>query len=191
MARVRLSLLQCSRDRRADDLPEEIRLDMEFSRWFNRVGRRTRTMMLGGLLLIVVVGSTVPDFGVATAAPGDSRVEPAPINQEVQAGPWKLTVLEILIGDDAAAQVTTVGESAQSLADGFMYVAARLRAVNGGDQSLAIGGNDFAVTGASGTVQRFVDAVPPDPALDGVVGPGETKEGWVVGSAPTDEQNLL
>ncbi|MEA2513139.1 MAG: hypothetical protein QOJ59_2626 [Thermomicrobiales bacterium] len=156
------------------------------------------------LLLVTLLGLTISGFGHATAAPGadwsrmvvraapgDTRVEPAPLNQETQAGPWTLTVLEVVTGDQAAQQVTAASEFNQSPADGRSYVTVRLRATNGDDRPLAIDGNDFAVTGSSGLVRRFVGAIPPDPALDGVVAPGESKEGWVVGGAATDEQNLL
>ncbi|HEY7032961.1 MAG TPA: SH3 domain-containing protein [Thermomicrobiales bacterium] len=128
---------------------------------------------------------------IVGAAPGDSRVEPVPLNQEGQAGPWKLTVLEVVTGDQATQQVTAASQFNQSPADGFTYVAVRLRAINTGDQPLDIDGNDFAVTGSSGLVRRFVAAVPPDPALDGVVAPGDTKEGWIVGGAASDEKDLL
>ncbi len=156
------------------------------------------------ILLIATLGLSVAAFGRATAAPGanwsrmivraapgDSRVEPAPLNQEIQAGPWLLTVLEVVTDDQATEQVTAASEFNESPADGFTYVVVRLRATNGGEGPLVIDGNDFAFTGSSGLVRRFVGAIPPDPALDGTVGPGETKEGWVVGGALSDEQNLL
>lgn len=159
---------------------------------------------IGVVLLIAALGLTVAGFGRATAAPGadwsrmvvraapgDSRVEPAPMNQGTQAGPWKLTVLEVATGDQATQLVTAASEANDPPADGSTYVAVRLRATNGSDQPLAIDGNDFAVTGSSGFVRRFVGAIPPDPALDGTVGPGETKEGWFVAAAAGDEQNLL
>lgn len=143
------------------------------------------------LAVLVMLGLTAAGLRQATAAPGDSRVEPAPLNQEVQAGPWKLTVLEVVTGEQATQLVTTANESNEAPADGFTYVTIRLRAVNGDNHALTIDGNDFAVTGASGLVRRFVGVVPPDPALDGTVGPGETKEGWIVGGAASDDQSLL
>jgi hypothetical protein len=170
-----------------------------------RTSRSTPTRpAICAVLLIAALGLTVAGFGHATAAPGanwsrmivrtapgDSRVEPAPLNQETQAGPWLLTVLEVVTGDQATEQVTAASEFNQPPADGFTYVTVRIRATNSGESPLAIDGNDFAVTGSSGLVRRFVGAIPPDPALDGTVGPGETKEGWVVGGAGSDEQNLM
>lgn len=139
------------------------------------------------MLLALLVAVGLSGFGVVAAAPGDARAEPAAIGQDVQAGPWTVTILDVLIGDDAASQVTVDA----GLADGFSVVLVQVRAVNGGDDALAIDGDDFAYTGSSGNVYRFLDAIPPDPALDDIVEPGDTKEGWIVGSVPTDEQNLI
>lgn len=156
------------------------------------------------LVLVVALGLGMAGFGHTTAAPGgdwsrlivrqapgDSRVDPVPLNQEAQAGPWKLTVLEVVTGDRATQQVTAASQFNQPPPDGSTYVLVRLRATNAGDRPLDITGNDFAVTGSSGLVRRFVAAIPPSPALDGVLKPGESKEGWVVGGAATDEKNLL
>jgi hypothetical protein len=164
--------------------------------------RRPTAILAVGL--ITALGLSVAGFGHATAAPGadwsrlivraapgDSRAEPVPLKQEAQAGPWKLSVLEVVTGDQATQQVTAASQFNQAPAAGFTYVAVRLRATNAGDRPLAIDGNDFGVTGSSGLVRRFVGAIPPDPALDGVVKPGETKEGWVVGGAASDEKDLL
>jgi hypothetical protein len=185
--------------RQTGSQPEEFRLAMRHPRPFPRC-----SAAILAVFLVAALGLGVAGFGHATAAPGadwsrmivraapgDSRVEPVPLNQEAQAGPWKLTVLEVVTGDQATQQVTAASEFNESPADGFTYVAIRIRATNGGDQPLDIDGNDFAVTGSSGLVRRFVGAIPPDPALDGVVALGETKEGWVVGGAASDEQNLL
>jgi Bacterial SH3 domain len=163
-----------------------------------------RLAAAGAVLLVAALGLATVGFGRATAAPGadwsrmivraapgDSRAEPVPLTQEAQAGPWKLTVLEVVTGDQATQLVTGASSSNQPPADGFTYVAVRLRATNAGDRSLPIEGNDFAATGSSGLVRRFVGAIAPDPPLDGVVDPGGSKEGWVVLGAAADEQNLL
>jgi hypothetical protein len=70
-------------------------------------------------------------------------------------------------------------------------VLVKVKATNEGNRALPIDGNDFAVTGASGLVRRFVGAIAPDPALDGTVEPGKSREGWVVLGAAADEQDLL
>jgi hypothetical protein len=156
------------------------------------------------VFLVAALGLGVAGFGHATAAPGadwsrmvvraapgDSRADPVPLKQAAQAGPWKLTVLDVVTGDSATQQVTAASQFNQPPADGSSYVLVRLRATNDGDRPLDISSNDFAFTGSTGLVRRFVAAIPPDPALDGVVKPGDTKEGWVVGGAASGEKNLL
>lgn len=132
-----------------------------------------------------------PSRLAAADAPGDSRVDPVPLNRTGQAGPWKLTVTQVVTGQDATNQVTAANSANEAPADGSTYVLVKIRAENTGSRPLAIGGDDFAVTGRSGLVRRFAGAFPPDPALDATVKPGETKEGWVVLGAASDEQSLL
>ena len=141
--------------------------------------------------LVTVVLLTIGGWAGTWAAPGDSRAEPVPFGTEAAAGPWRLTVLEVLTDADATAQVTAASPANEPPRDGFTYVLIRLRAVNGSDRPHPLDANDFALTGSSGLVRRFVGAVPPAPVIDGPVAPGETREGWLVLGAPTDETNLL
>lgn len=128
---------------------------------------------------------------VVTRAVGEDRTDPVPLGEVVEAGPWRLTALEVVTGQDANDQVAAASDLNEPPADGFGYVLVNLRAENAGDRALPIAGNDFALTGASGIVRRFVGAVAPDPALDGTAGPGESREGWIVLGAAADETNLL
>lgn len=125
------------------------------------------------------------------AAPGDSPSEPAPLGTEVAAGPWRLTVAEVVTGNDATDLVLAANPINEVPRDGFTYVAVRVTAVNDGDQPLEITGDDFALTTDSGEVRRFTGAVPPDPALDGVAQPGESRDGWLVLGSPVDAEMLL
>ena len=143
-----------------------------------------------GMLLLLVQIAALGGAPIQ-AAPGDSRSEPAPLATEVVAGPWRLTVAEVVTGDAATEQVLAANPANEAPRDGFTYVAVRITAVNDGDQPLEITGDDFALTTASGVVRRFTGAVPPDPALDGVAQPGETRDGWVVLGAPVDDEDLL
>ena len=58
--------------------------------------------------------------------------------------------------------------------DGTTYVAVNLSARNTGSQPLWLDNDDFALTGDSGLVWRFLGAQPPDPALDVTLNPGES-----------------
>jgi len=147
--------------------------------------RRALALPLAGLLLAPLA------WTAATAAPGDTRAEPVPFAEEGAAGPWRLTILEVVTGADATTRVTDASPFNEPPRDGFTYVLVRLRAQNAGDRAQPLSGDDFALTGASGTVRRFVGAVSPEPTLDAVVPAGETRDGWLVLGAPADETNLL
>ena len=148
-------------------------------------------------LVPVVLGraDAAPGTGFAplviAAAPGESRAEPVPLGEEAAAGPLRLRVLETVIGQEATDRVTAASPVNEAPREGFTYVLVNVHVVNDSDGPVVLDGNDFALTGASGLVRRFVGAQPPDPALDGTLEPGATREGWVVLAAPTDEQDLL
>jgi hypothetical protein len=150
--------------------------------------RRT-PLQLACLVCLVLVGLPLATAG--RAAPGDGRSEPVPLGEEAEAGPWRMAVLEVLTGGEATDLVAGASAANEPPRDGFTYVAVRLRATNAADRPFALHGDDFALTGASGLVRRSVGAQPPDPPLDGVVEPGEEREGWVVLGAPAEEADLL
>lgn len=163
----------------------------------DRSGRRWLPLLV--CLIMVLAGSGValagpgssPDLTGRARFAGETRTEPVPLHSEAEAGPWRITVLEVVTGDQAAQLVMGASPSNPALPDGFQYVAARLRLVNTSDRALPVSGNDFGVTGASGLVWRFLDVAPPDPPLDATVAPGEATEGWVVASVPATESKLV
>jgi hypothetical protein len=128
---------------------------------------------------------------VATSTVGMSRAEPAPLGETVVAGPVELQVREVLIGADAVAAVLAASPTNVEPRDGTTYVAVRLQARNTGSAPLWIDNDDFALTGDAGIVRRFLGARPPEPALDRMLAPGESTEGWVAFSAGVDEGSLL
>jgi len=101
-----------------------------------------------------------------------------------------MTVLEVITGQEATDRVTVANSFNDPPRDGFTYVLIRVAVENTGDHPLRLDTDDFAIVGSSGLVRRFVGAVPPDPAVDAVVAPGATHEGWLVLGAPVDETSL-
>lgn len=109
----------------------------------------------------------------------------------MQAGPIELKVLDVLSGPEAVASVLAASPTNVEPRDGFTYVAVNLSARNTGNQPLQLDNDDFAVTGDSGLVWRFLGAQPPEPALDVTLNPGESSEGWVTFGIPVEESSLL
>ncbi|MER3439348.1 MAG: hypothetical protein C4346_18135 [Chloroflexota bacterium] len=147
-------------------------------------------VLAGGGVALAGPGSSIEGAGRARLI-GETRAAPIPLQTEGQAGPWRLTVVEVVTGDQAAQLVTSASSSNPAPTDGFQYVAVRLRAANAGDRPLPLSTSDFGVTGASGLVWRFLDVTPPDPALEVTVAPGKETEGWVVASVPSTESKLV
>ena len=109
----------------------------------------------------------------------------------MQAGPVVLQVLEARIGAEAVASVLSASPTNVEPREGFTYVAVNLSARNTGSLPLSLDNDDFAVTGDSGLVWRFLGARSPDPALNVTLNPGESSEGWVTFGVPGDEGSLL
>jgi hypothetical protein len=128
---------------------------------------------------------------MASATLGLSRVEPVPLGQMVQAGPVELQVLNVLVGPDAVAAILAASPTNVEPIDGSTYVAVELSARNRSDALLWLDNDDFAITGDSGLVRRYLGAQPPDPALDVTLAPGEAATGWVAFGVPADEGSLL
>ncbi|MDQ3045042.1 MAG: DUF4352 domain-containing protein [Chloroflexota bacterium] len=128
---------------------------------------------------------------IQTPQAGTARATPVPLGEVAPAGPWRLSVLEVVSGADATAQVTAASQVNDPPREGFGYLLVRVLAENSGAAPLSISGDDFLLTGASGIGWRFIGAIGPEPRLDGVVETGQEREGWAVFAAPVDETNLL
>ena len=150
---------------------------------FNRNYRSTIRWFL--VLLILVTGS-----GVSVGLAQDSAVI-SPPGEAVSAGPWQMTVIEILTGRDAAALAAGASAANPDPAEGMQYIAAQIQVQNNSGQAFMIGPEDFAVVGSSGIVRRSAGISAPSPELDGLVPPGESLEGWVLSSAEVDASDLV
>ena len=108
---------------------------------------------------------------------------------ELAAGPWKLTLSQLVRGADAASQLAAVSDQNTPPADGFDYLLFQVNATNAGQEPTWIDYDDFAVMGASGLVHRSLQQMPPDPMLQAAVEPGASTSGWVVGEIESDDQS--
>ncbi|MCC6790777.1 MAG: SH3 domain-containing protein [Thermomicrobiales bacterium] len=145
-----------------------------------------RLLLVGLIALSALVSIAIP--GAARAATPDA---PAALQTETVAGPWRLTVQEVVTGDEANALVGSASAANLPLAEGLSYVAARLTAMNAGSATARLESGDFAVADTSGIVHLAGGATAPDPALAGPVEPGASLEGWVVGAAANDAAGLI
>ena len=143
-------------------------------------------MSLAGAVAIAQEGTPTPVSSI-----GLTRADPAPLGAAVQAGPVELQILDVLNGADAIGAVLAASPTNVEPRDGMTYVAVKLSAHNTGSQPLWLDNDDFALTGDSGLVWRFLGARPPDPALDVTLNPGESSEGWVAFGIPIEERSLL
>lgn len=156
-----------------------------------RAGRPPLSAAPAMLLVVALLAGAWPGPVIAAGTPGDSRSEPVPLGAEVAAGPLRIGVGEVLVGEEANAAVAAAAPTNEPQPDGVDYVVVEVSVRNAGDRPETVDPGDFAVAGASGVVGRFASADPPEPALGGVVAPGETLEGWIVLPAPADETGLL
>jgi hypothetical protein len=143
-------------------------------------------MSLAGVVAIAQEGTPTPASSI-----GLTRAEPAPLGAAVQAGPVEFQVLDVLSGPDAIAAVLAASPTNVEPREGMTYIAVHLSARNNGSQPLWLDNDDFALTGDSGLVWRFLGAQPPDPALAVTLQPGESSEGWVAFGIPVEEDSLL
>lgn len=111
----------------------------------------------------------------ADASPGNV----VSLGQSVAVGPWRLTVTEVLAGEEAAVLVQEANAENASAADGLRYLMVRVTAESLSDGPLPINLSDFAATGTDGILRRPPTIDMPEPALRGVVDSGGALDGWI------------
>ncbi len=154
-------------------------------------GRLALALVLFWLTTSLPVAATaLPSRGLILQE-GMTLADPVPYGDEVDTGSVSLRVLDVVVGEEAATMVADADYTNSPARDGTTYVLVELAIRNTGDDPLPISSNDFGLTGSSGQVRRFIGAQPPEPAISGVVEPGESREGWIVLAAAVDEGGLL
>jgi len=106
-------------------------------------------------------------------------------------GPLEITVLQVLTGPDAESALMAASPFNQPLLETLTPVVVSLRVVNRAPVPVHVGNDDFALTGSTGIVRRYLDSRPPDPVLDITLQPGEGTEGNVVFSSGVDETGRI
>jgi hypothetical protein len=180
---------------------QKVRGPVRWERDSFRIWRGAPCLIRSLIAMTIVLGLGLSQAGIAAIAQeatptpassiGLTRADPAPLGAIVQAGPVELQVLDVLNGQDAIAAVLAASPTNVEPRDGATYVAVNLAARNTGSRPLWLDNDDFALTGDSGLVWRFLGARPPDPALDVTLNPGESAEGWVTFGVPIEESSLL
>jgi hypothetical protein len=137
------------------------------------------TIVLGlGLSQAVVITIAQEATPTSVSSIGLTRGDPAPLGDPVQAGPVELQVLDVLSGQEAVESILAASPTNVEPRDGTTNVAVNIAARNTGSQPLWLDNDDFAMTGDSGLLWRFLGAQPPDPALDVTLNPGESGGSW-------------
>jgi len=145
-------------------------------------------VVLGSWPSMLLAQSSTPE---ATSESGMSRAQPVPLGGEILAGPITLRVEQVLIGPDAVGAILAASPNNVEPREGFTYVAVNLAVNNTGEAPHWLNNDDFALTGDSGLVRRFLGAQPPEPALNQAVEPGQSASGWVAFGVPASEGSLL
>jgi len=102
-----------------------------------------------------------------------------PLGEAATLGPWTITVLEVVSGEEAASLLLQVNSENPPAPEGQVFLCVRIGVRNIGDVSRAIQMVDFAATGGDGVLRRTQAIMMPDPMLQSVVEPGASTEGWI------------
>jgi hypothetical protein len=117
----------------------------------------------------------------ASTPPAQTAAGPTivPAGQSVDAGFWRLAVVEAQVGDAAAATLAAANAENPDAPEGLVYALARVSAENTSDQPQVINLSDFAGSGTDGVLRRAPALIVPEPALQARVDPASAAEGWI------------
>jgi len=101
------------------------------------------------------------------------------IGDTASLGPWAVTVLEVVAGEEAASLLLQSNNENPLAPDGQVYICVRIGVQNTGNVARSIQMVDFAATGSDGILRRTLAVVVPEPMLQAVVEPGAATEGWI------------
>lgn len=124
---------------------------------------------------------------------GEDRGSPAPFGETVITENYKVTILEVVRGEDAWAMIQEANMFNDEPAEGMEYVAFRvhIQYIGTDDEAESISEIFFDITGSANVVYDDPFVVAPDPVLDAKLYPGGETEGWVVLQVAIDETNIM
>lgn len=102
-----------------------------------------------------------------------------PVGQAIEAGPWRLTIVDSQLGDTAFSTILEANGGNDDAPDGLFWALAYITAQNISANTHVITLTDFAATGTDGLLRRTPAMEAPQPALQATVEPGGTAEGWI------------
>jgi len=108
----------------------------------------------------------------------------------------KITLVEFLRGDQAWERIQEADKSNQPPKPGFQYILARIKftyLARGapGDCTQELRGRQFVALASNGKKYDSPELKLPKPELGGTLRAGETLEGWVAFSVPTEDEKPL
>lgn len=129
----------------------------------------------------------------ATPKPGQDRGHPLPPDAIVQAGDWRVQLLESKRGAEAAQLIRDANQFNPPAPDGreYLLIKVRTKSLHTDGQLHYVSGGDFKLTGDRLTRYLPVGVVPPDPQLQAGLLPGGEIEGWIVYEIGRGEAQLL
>ena len=156
---------------------------------------------LGGSDTQPVFIALMPDAAIPvdpqlTAAPlttdGQTREQPASLNEALITEDWAVTLLKVVRGEDAWQMTLAANQFNDPAPAGQEYLAAfvRVRNLNPADKTIRIDSSSFKTIGSANALYDAPSVVDPDPPLEAALYPGGEVEGWVILQIGRDETNV-
>lgn len=140
----------------------------------------------------IVFTPTPTPTATPEAVPGTSRKKPLPVGQSVQQESLKITVEQVLRGNEAWGMIQEANPFNVPPASGQEYLLLKIHVENvgTGDDISEVEAYHFGVTGDRLQKYSLPGIVSPDPQLGGGLFPGGELTGWLVFSIAEGEHNL-
>ncbi len=122
---------------------------------------------------------------------GTNPAMPAAVGERVMSGSLAITVQQVDFGAEGTEMVMAAWPWNPPPVDGYSYLVIEVEIENTGDREMAVDFDDFGFVTEARRVWKSQGLVPPDPALDHRLAPGEQATGWVAGTVEADASRIL